>query len=111
MSKLGAFAKFTQFMAQNGPDSLNKAFVAPPSKKLLKRLRPPRYKRAFSMGFRGLPKEATRLGSTAAPTIDQVRARERKYGQRIHVKQGLMFFKTDGAIFTTADAEFRQANG
>ena len=73
--------------------------------------RPPRYKRAFSMGFRGFPKEVTYLGSTAAPTIDQVRARERKYGQRIHVKQGLMFFKTDGAIFTTADAEFRQANG
>jgi len=75
--------------------------------KQLKRLRPKRYRPAFSMGYRGAPKTYQRIGATPAPTIDQVRDRERKYSQRIHVKNGLMFFKSDGIMWTVDEATRR----
>jgi len=81
------------------------------TRKQLKKLRPPRFKPAFSMGFRGAPKTENRPGSIPAPTIDQVRYRELKYGQRIHVKNGLMFFASDGIMWTADEAERRQCHG
>ena len=80
------------------------------SRKRLKRMRPTRYKPAFSMGFRGNSKSThLRPGSVPAPTIDQVRKRERKYGQKLHVARGLMFFASDGFRFTPEEARRRQA--
>lgn len=107
MGRFNLFAALAAFLSTQGPTSLNGGIVAPPSRRRLKRLRPPRYKRAFSMGYRGFPKTEQRLGSIPAPTIDQVRHRERKYGQRIHVKNGLMFFKSDGVMWTKDEAERR----
>jgi hypothetical protein len=102
MSKVRIFEKFRKFITENNPEDFENAlsiYAGGPlsSRKLLKRLRPKRYKRAFSMGYRGFPKQTTRLGSIPAPTQDQVRATERKYGRRIHVKNGLMYFKTEGS--------------
>lgn len=65
------------------------------------------YKPAFSCGYRGLPRMSTPCGATPAPTLDQVRDRERKYGHRIHVKRGLMFFKSDGIMWTKEEAQRR----
>ena len=57
------------------------------------------YKPAFSMGYRGFPRTMNRLGSTSAPTIDQVRKLEQTYMCKLHVKRGLIYFK-DGTVFT-----------
>jgi len=108
MSKFNLFAKLSQLMAKHGPDGMLNMPVAPPSRKQLKRMRPPRFKPASSVGFRGLPKTYSRPGVIPAPTIDQVRRRERKYGQRIHVKNGLMFFASDGFMWTKEEAAKRQ---
>jgi len=67
------------------------------------------FKPASSVGFRGKPRSYSAPGSMAAPTIDQVRDRERKYGQKIHVKRGLMFFASDGIMWTADEAAKRQA--
>lgn len=107
MSRFDLFAKFANFMKDHGPNSLTGGLVQPPTRKELRALRPPRFKPAFSMGFRGAPKTETRPGSIPAPTIDQVRNRERKYGQRIHVKNGLMFFAADGMMWTKEEAATR----
>lgn len=69
----------------------------------------PRYKKAFSMGFRGFPKGLTPVGGIPAPTIDQVRQLERKYKTRLHAKMGLIYFKTDGRLFDAQEAEARMA--
>lgn len=106
MSRFDLFAKLANFMKNSNGKSLYK--LAPPTRKELKKLRPPRFKPAFSMGYRGNPKTETRPGSTPAPTIDQVRNRERKYGQRIHVRNGLMFFAADGVMWTKHEAQIRQ---
>lgn len=90
-----------------GRRNLGNIPVAPPTRKELKAARPPRYKAAASHGYRGLPKSYNRPGAIAAPTLDQVRAREIKYGQRIIVQNGLMFFKADGVMWTKAEAERR----
>jgi len=83
----------------------------PLSRRERKAFKPRLYKPAFTCGYRGAPRMSTPCGSIPAPTIDQVRDRERKYGQRIHVKRGLMFFKSDGIMWTKEEAERRQANG
>ena len=108
MSRLNLFQKLATFMAQNGPDAMLRSVAAPPTRKQLKKLRPPRWKPAFSMGFRGATKTYSRPGGIPAPTIDQVRNRERQYGQRIHVKNGLMFFASDGFMWTKEEAAKRQ---
>jgi hypothetical protein len=108
MSKFGMFARLAAMMGNQGPNSLSGARMAPPTRKQLKQLRPPRFKPAFSMGHRGFPKTMNRPGSVPAPTIDQVRHAERKYGQRIHVKRGVMFFKSDGLMWTKDEAVKRQ---
>ena len=100
MSRFNLFQKLTALMARNGPDAMLRNIAAPPTRKQLKRMRPPRWKPAFSMGFRGATKTYSRPGGMPAPTIDQVRNRERKYGHRIHVKNGLMFFADDGSMWT-----------
>jgi hypothetical protein len=94
MGKFNLFAKLIQFMNPQTAD------MPTFTRKQLKKMRPPRYKPASSVGFRGFPKTETPPGMVAAPTIDQVRRRERKYGQRIHVKNGLMFFASDGYMWT-----------
>jgi hypothetical protein len=114
MARFDVFAKLAQFM--KGDSDAPKFNL---SKKRLKSMRPKRYKPAFTMGFRGFPKTYKPCGSVPAPTIDQVRHIERKYGQRLHVKSGvgpdglggLMFFKTDGVMYTPEEAARRQANG
>lgn len=58
------------------------------------------YKPAFSMGFRGAPRTTKPTGMTPAPTIDQVRNIERAYLCRIHVKNGVMYFKNTSTAFT-----------
>ena len=57
------------------------------------------YKPAFSMGYRGFPRTMNKLGSTPAPTIDQVRKLERAYMCKLVVKRGLIYFR-DGTAFT-----------
>jgi hypothetical protein len=110
MSNFNLFAKLAMIFNAYGPSAMSGHIAKPSiSKKQLKRLRPSRYKSAFSMGFRGTPKTYVRRGAMPAPTIDQVRDRERKYGQRIHVKQGLMFFAKDGIMWTADEARRRQA--
>lgn len=105
MNKMKLFTRLAAFMANHRPTDLTDMFVGGvPSRRKLKKLRPPRYKPAFSCGYRGWPKTETPLGSVPAPTLDQVRNRERKYGQRIHVKRGIMFFKTDGVMWTKHEA-------
>lgn len=109
MSRFKLFAALAGMMAGMGPNSIAGRVAAPPiSRKRLKRMRPKRYKPAFSMGYRGFPKSTERPGRIPAPTIDQVRHRERKYGQRIHVKQGgIMYFKSDGLMWTADEAKRR----
>ena len=73
--------------------------------------RPPRsatYKPAASYGFRGAPRTLTPLGSTPAPTIDQVRNLERAYLCKIHVRQGIMYFRNEDIPFTHEEAEARR---
>ena len=70
----------------------------------LRELRPTRYRPAFSMGYRGFAKTEKPCGTVPAPTIDQVRARERKYGQRIGVRNGIMFFLSDWTMWTKEEA-------
>lgn len=105
MKKLAVFAALTSLFGGYG------ASIDGPrlSRRRLKSMRPKRYRPAFTMGYRGLPKTYVRPGAMAAPTIDQVRDRERKYGQRIHVKQGLMFFANDSIMWTADEARRRQA--
>lgn len=65
--------------------------------------RPPRsetYKPAFTCGFRGAPRTMKPLGSIPAPTIDQVRNLERAYMCRLHVRNGLMYFKGTNIAFS-----------
>lgn len=109
LNKFNLYNRFAQFLAKHGPTSMSGGIVAPPTRKQLKQMRPKRFRPAFSMGFRGWPKTENRPGVIAAPTIDQVRYRERKYGQRIHVKNGLMFFASDGVMWTKDEAELRTA--
>jgi hypothetical protein len=68
----------------------------------------PRYKPASSSGFRGAPRTSVPCGSVPAPTIDQVRKIELKYGQRLQVRHGLMFFKEGGDMFTQHEAQKRK---
>jgi len=68
------------------------------------------YKPAFSCGFRGFPRTMTRPGSVTAPTLDQVRHIERNCGQKLHVKSGLLYFKSDGFRFSWDEARKRQAS-
>lgn len=107
MGRFELFQKLNALMAKMGPSAMTSSIAAPPTRKQLRRLRPPRFKPASSVGFRGMPKTYSRPGSVPAPTIDQVRHRERKYGQRIHVKNGLMFFASDGAMWTKEEAHKR----
>lgn len=106
MSHFNLFAKLAQFMRNSNSKPMFKPQL---TRKDLRALRPPRYKPAFSCGYRGWPKTSTPPGSIPAPTIDQVRHLERKYGQKIHVKLGVMYFATDGRMFTRDEAELRQA--
>lgn len=109
MSRFNLFAKLAMMMSAYGAPAIAGRMPAPNiSRKQLKRLRPSRFKSAFSIGFRGWPKTYMRKGAMPAPTIDQVRDRERKYGQRIHVKRGLMFFASDGIMWTASEAAYRQ---
>lgn len=64
------------------------------------------FKPAFSVGFRGWPRtlEHTRQ---PAPTIDQVRNLEQKYGEKLIVAKGLVWFK-DKVPFTHEKAQARQ---
>jgi hypothetical protein len=59
------------------------------------------------MGYRGWPKTEVRCGGVPAPTMDQVRKKEREYGLKLHVKNGLLFFKSDGVMFTKHEAKKR----
>lgn len=105
MSRFDLFAKLASLLKRD-----NRAYtphLAQLTRKQLKKLRPPRYKPAFSMGHRGFPKTLRRPGHKAAPTIDEVRHRERKYGQKIHIKEGLMFFASDGIMWTKEEAQRR----
>jgi hypothetical protein len=101
MGKFNLFAKLVQFM---NPQAADMPIF---TKKQLKKMRPPRYKPASSVGFRGFPKTSKYPGNKAAPTLDQVRNCERKYGQRIHVKNGLMFFASDGFMWSKEEARKR----
>lgn len=72
-------------------------------RKLRAAQKPPRsttYKPAFTCGFRGFPRTLKPLGSISAPTIDQVRNIERAYLCKIHVRNGLMYFKDTEIAFT-----------
>lgn len=85
---------------------------APMSRKQLKRLRPKRTKPFAHHGYRGLPKnEMGTVGAIPAPTIDQVRNLERKYGQKLHVRLGVIHFASDGVLFDKEEAKLRQASG
>jgi hypothetical protein len=105
MSKFNLFSKFAQFLNKNQPGGDVQPHMP---KSVLKKMRPPRYKPAFSMGHRGFPKGYKPCGTVPAPTIDQVRKRERAYMTKIHVKQGLMYFAEDGAMFTIPAAKQRR---
>lgn len=83
-------------------------YAEPPSKKELKAARPPRYKPAFSCGFRGFPKTHTPIGSVPAPTIDQVRKLERTFMCKLVVKQGVIYFREDDKAFSHAEALARR---
>lgn len=61
------------------------------------------YKSATS----GFPRSTIACGSIPAPTMDQVRRIERKYGQRLKVMRGLLFFKCDDVMFTQHEAQKR----
>jgi hypothetical protein len=107
MSNYALFARLAKWATAHKATLLHDPHAFMPSRKQLKRMRPKRFKPAFSMGYRGFPKTMTRPGSIDAPTIDQVRNLERKHGQRLHVKHGVLFFKTDGIMFTREEAERR----
>jgi hypothetical protein len=64
--------------------------------------RVPMYKSAVS----GFPRTSTPCGSIPAPTMDQVRRIEQKYKIKLHVKQGLLYFR-DGQIFNRNAAKAR----
>jgi hypothetical protein len=64
----------------------------------------------FKSATSGFPRTSVPCGSIPAPTIDQVRARERKYGQKIWVKLGLMYFASDMVLYTKEEALRRQQN-
>jgi len=110
MGHFNIFAKLATMMDQS---KHSPAWA--PSKKELKKLRPPRYKPAFTMGFRGFPKTESPCGTVKAPTQNQVRRLERKYETRLHVKAsgttGLLFFAADGVMFSKPEALRRQAHG
>jgi hypothetical protein len=107
MNRFNLFAQLAKFVHKQGSNVFGGIPRASLTRKQLKKFRPPRYKPAFSMGFRGATKSSTPIGTLPAPTIDQVRNHERKYGQRIHVKNGLMFFAFDGLMWTKDEAERR----
>lgn len=105
MGKFDMWARIMNAMSKANPQ------VSMPNltRKQLKRLRPTRYKPAFSMGYRGTPKQFEAPGQTPAPTIDQVRRLERKYGQKLHVRLGVMHFASDGVLFDKEEAKLRSA--
>ena len=109
MGKFDLFAKIANYMSKHASGLEQYAKEILPTRKQLKKLRPPRYKAAFSIGFRGYPKSYNRPGAMAAPSLDQVRFIERTYGQKIHVKNGLMFFASDGIMYTSHEAALRQS--
>lgn len=108
MSRFNLAAKLMKYMSSFGPNAMTGSIFPGISRKMLKRLRPPRYKPCFSIGHRGWPKSEMAPGQAPAPTIDQVRRKEQKYGQKLHVKNGLMFFASDGVMFTNEEAKRRQ---
>lgn len=65
------------------------------------------YKPAFSIGFRGKPRTYSNPSGIPAPTLDQVRRREREFRTRIVVKKGLMYFKSDSKLFDLQEASIR----
>ena len=78
-------------------------------RKLAKPLRRNTYKPAFTMGFRGMPRRTPDPWSQpVAPTLDEVRAIERAYMVKLHVKKGFMYFKDTGEAFTHAEGEKRR---
>lgn len=103
------FEKVAAFLGRFGePTEAGKLSNPRISWKLMKKaMRGPTHKAAFSMGYRGTPRLDRPPGSVPAPTIDQVRRREIKYGQKIHVKNGLMFFASDGMMWTREEAQAR----
>ena len=59
------------------------------------------YKSATS----GFPRSSQPCGSVPAPTLDQVRRKERLCGRRLIVKRGLMHYKDTGALFTNTEVK------
>ena len=109
MSRFDVFARLAHYLGQHGDPTVSGRLANPGlTRKQLRKLRPPRYKPAFSCGYRGWPKTTTPCGSIPAPTMDQVRDRERYFGLKIHVKNGLMFFASDGRMWTRDEATKRQ---
>jgi hypothetical protein len=97
-----------RYMSKFGPNAMTGSAYPGISRKMLKKLRPPRYKPYFTMGYRGWAKSEMAPAQVPAPTIDQVRRKERKYGQKLHVNRGLLFFASDGIMFTNEEAKRRQ---
>jgi len=86
-------------------DIMNRVDKWEPSKQQMKKFKPRMYK-SFTSGFRRTMEAPGRI---PAPTLDQVRHIERQYKVRLHVKQGLMYFKSDGQLFTHAEGANRLA--
>lgn len=93
----------------NDPLRLPSQAGRPPKKMQGKRKFEGRDKPYFTMGYRGFPRVPRILGTASAPTIDQVRNLERKYKTRLHVKMGLIYFKSDGVLFNADEAKQRMS--
>jgi len=58
------------------------------------------FKSTFSCGFRGWPRSHQQRGLTVAPTMEQVKALEKAWGQRLMVKGGAVYVKKTWALIS-----------
>jgi len=68
------------------------------------------FKPVSSSGYRGFPRTFKDRHMTSAPSRDQRRTLERAYMTRLHTKDGLLYFKYDGVLFSHEEAKKRRYN-
>lgn len=110
-NKMTKMAKFIANFGYEGVDHIvgTRALSVPRhGRQKTGRARMGRYEFKYKSATSGFPRSTKPCGSIPAPTLDQVRRLERAYMTRLHVKLGLLYFKSDGTIFTKESAMARR---